>query len=206
MRWLQQDGDLDIRELHLVNRPPEQLGDALVLGRRHVLGCRELRLDDDVVGVCRPGKIMDVGLLEGVRLRAVAVRALALLHARGAEDVVARHGDVDGVAAEVRIELGGGVELVAVPSARFAAPHAGRLVDAELREPLADQVEVVLVPRPGEHLRQLRRKRHLEGDGPARRHGFRQCGLDHRLIVLVPIVGLDERERGLEVRAGGRPD
>ena len=38
------------------------------------------------------------------------------------------------------------MELVAVPSARVAPPHAGRLVDAELREPLADQVEVVLVP------------------------------------------------------------
>ena len=162
---LQQHRDVDIRQLHLVERPPEQLRRALVLGRRDILRGRKRRLDDDVVRIGCPREVVNVGLLVRVGGRAVAVRAHAFSLACGADDEGGRDGDVDGVRAEVGVELRVRVELVAVPPARLAPAHARRLVDAQLREPLAGEVEVVLVPRACEHLRQLRR----EGQSPASR-------------------------------------
>ncbi len=199
---LQKHRDLDVGELHLVERAAEQLRDALVLGRRDVLRGRKRRLDDDVVRVRRPGEVVDVGLLVSVGRRPVAVRALAGAHPGRADDVAAGRRDLDRVAAVVGVELGGGVELVAVPTARLAAAHAGGLVDAELREPLAHEIEIVLVARPRKHLRQLRREGDLQRDRPAGRHGLGKRDLRDRLVICIPVIGLNEDEAGLEVSAG----
>src|SRR5450756_914158 len=75
--------------------------------------------------------------------------------AGGAHDEGGRNRQCDVVAAIVGVELGVGVEGVAVPPAACPPSHSRRLVDADLREPLTDEVKVADVARSREDTRQL---------------------------------------------------
>ncbi len=195
--------DLDVVQPDLVERPAEKLRRGGILGRRHVAGRRKRALDLHVGRVGRPGEVVHVPLLVGEGRRAVRIRRARRPHAGGADDEAGRDRDVDQVVAEVGVELGIGVELVAVPAAGRPSAPAGRLVDAELREPLTHEVEVAVEAGAGEDLRQLRREGDVERERAARRHRFGQRESHDRLVVLVPVVGLLEAQGAFEVAPVG---
>ncbi len=198
---LQEHGDRHVGEPHLVCRPAEQRRGALVFRGRHVAGCREAALHLDVARVRGPREVVNVRLLVRVGRRPVPVVPPVHAVARRAHHEPRGNGDVHAELAVVRVELRVGVVLVAVPAAGRAPAHARRLVDAQLREPLADEEEVALVAAAGEHLRQLGPEVDLERHRAAWRHGLGQDKPCNGAVVGVVVVGLLEGESAGEVRA-----
>jgi len=97
------------------------------------------------------------------------------------------------------------VELVAVPAAGRAPARAGRLVDAELREPLADQEEVAGEAGARVDLGQHGRELDLDHDLAAGRDRCRQRHPQHRAVFGVAVVGGLEGRPGEQVGAVGEP-
>jgi hypothetical protein len=139
---------LDVAEAELLDRAPEPRRRLAILLRRHLPGRVEPPRDLDEARRRRPGEVVDVALLVGVRGRAVAVVDACGAHAGGADDEPPWQRDGDAVLAEVGVELRVGVELVHVPAAGGAAAHPGRLVDGDLREPLPDQEVIAGIAGP----------------------------------------------------------
>ena len=139
---LHQQRDLDVGQRDFSNRPIEKRRRAFLLGRRDLARRGERLARDDEVGVGGPREVVDVFLFVGIGRGAVRVLSLPGPLTRGADAERLRHGHLDGVASVVGVELGVGVELMAVPAAGFTAAAADRLVDGDLRKPLADEIEV----------------------------------------------------------------
>ena len=163
----------------------------------------ESELVDLVERVGRPGEVVHVvgDVLVGPPVAALAFRdALACR----ADDEVRRDRQRHVVAAVVGIELRVGVEGVAVPSPGGPPPHPRGLVDADLREPLPDEVEIADIARAREDPGQLRAKVDRERDLSVGRNGRWQLYGDNGLVRGVVAVGLDEAHRRLEIHAVGR--
>ncbi len=112
-----------------------------------------------------------------------------VLHARCARLLLVDGGQIelDIVRSEVREELGRRVELMAVPA-------ISGLVDAELREPLRDEQEVVLVSRAATDARDLRFPAHASRDDGAGLRGLRIAHAEDGAVFLALIVGRDPFE------------
>ena len=117
-----------------------------------------------------PGEIMDVVGDVPIDRPAARLRFGDAL-ARGAHDEGGRHRQGHVVVSVVGVELGVGVEGVAVPSSGRAAPHSGGLVDADLREPLPDEVEIPDEAGPRVDPRQPRAEDDRENDLAVRGNG-----------------------------------
>src|SRR5262245_41575557 len=103
-----------------------------------------------------PGEIVDVFLIisvGGFSLRRVFSGVLQ--NAGGGDDKTGGNGDVDLILSEIRVEFAGGVVLVAVPLAPLGVTLAGFFIDSDLREPLGDEEEILMITGPGKHARQL---------------------------------------------------
>src|SRR5262249_1708413 len=149
--------------------------------RRYVARGIEHELVNAIPRVRRPGEVVHV-LREVPIGRPGAGRTLRSELPGRTHDV--RRGDVEGhvVTAVVGRELGVGVAGVAVPSAPRAPAHPGGLVDSDLREPLADEMEVPDESRAGEDARKLRTEGDRELDRAPRRN---RCGERYREDGLV---------------------
>ena len=165
----------------------------------------ERKLDDDEPRIGGPGEVVDVVLDVAVR-GPVALRCFRDALAGRSDDEAGRHGHRDVEAAVVGVELGVGVERVAVPSAGGPAPQPGGLVNPDLREPLADEEVVAHVARPREDLRKLGVEGDVERDFAVGRDGRGQRHEENRLVRRVVAVRLDESGAGLQVGAVGGLD
>ena len=161
-------------------------------GQRRML---EARAPLDVIRARRPGEIVDVFLVVMMRRGAVTLVARVALDAGGAHEPAGRHGEPDVVGAEVREELGGRVELVAVP--------AGILQHADLRKPLCHEVEIT----DGAGAREGPRHPGGPGDLDVERFPGRDGAIERhfqdRPVVRVAVVGRDKPHAGRDVPGGG---
>ena len=204
--WLHQQDHVDVGEPHVFDGARDRIGDPprLLLGdleRGH-----EPAADFDERRIDGPREIVHVALLVHVSGRAVAVLAPRHPHAGRAEHHVRRHRHLDAVVAEVRVELRVRVELMAVPAAGGAATASRGLVDAQLREPLADERVIADVAGACEHAWQLRGEGDVEGDARSGRDRFWQCHSRHRPILRVAIVWRLESQRAGEIGAVGQDE
>ena len=176
-----------------------RLGAGLVLGRidhphRHLRTAGAfIRAVQRLVTLGRhPGEVVHVALHEVVGgLAALALR-LALQLAHRADGVVRRHRELDVVQAEVRIELAVEMELVAVPAHLGGAALARQLQHADLRKPLADQVEVAEPAGALHHPRQLAEEVDVQRQRAARRHRLGQVDAHHAAVGRRTVVRLHE--------------
>ena len=83
-----------------------------------------------------PGKIVNVVLVEVVGGSPVGIVLGAAQEAGGAQDIIRGHRQVNIPDPVVRKKLGGGVELVAIPTTFLTATLAPPFVDADLGKPL----------------------------------------------------------------------
>src|SRR6516225_8969286 len=104
-------------------------------------------LDDPEVRVSRPGEVVDILAVVSDRLSAVGVAEARHFVPARSQHVVLWHRQFHVISPEVGEELGGGMELVAVPGAM--PPHP------DLGEPLSDHEEIAFVTSASEHFRKL---------------------------------------------------
>ena len=182
---LQEQDDLHVAEPHLLEGAPEEPGRIGVLLRSDVLVRIEGPAHLHEARVRGPREVVHARLLEDVGGRPVPVHPALPSPPGGPHHEALGKRDLHVVVAEVRVELRAGVELVAVPAV-LPFEHA------ELRKPLADQVEIARVPGPGDDPRQLGLELELELD-------------DLDQLVLAPEVMLPAPGQGAlaaECRAG----
>jgi hypothetical protein len=208
---LDEHGDEDVPERDLVEAAAErQRGARDFVGvARAPIGEAEGLLEDDGARVGGPGEIVDQRQLAGpvrrglvggrrgeeARLHAVALDPFGLgADARGPDvaRVLRREIERDVVGAVVGEELGVRVELVAVP----AVPA---LVHAELREPLRDEEEALLVAGAATQARDPRLPFHGDRQALAGAHGLLQRHAEYGAVVLVPVLGRAPREPAEEL-------
>ena len=181
-------------------------GQVLVLGlheqadiHRRIAGIVEAVLALAVAPAGRPGEVVDVVLVEMERPRVRRrARQRLLQAARGAHHQALGHREAHVVDPVVGEELRGGVELVGIPA---ILP-----VDADLREPLGDEVVVVDPARAARvAVGDARGPLDAEPRGAFRRDGRRRRHLHDGLVVGVAVVGLHvaQARRQVDPRVGG---
>ena len=117
-------------------------------------------------------------------------RALQL--AGGTYGVILGHGEAHVVAAVIGIELAVQMEFVGVPARRSGATFARQFQHANLREPLANQVEAAVVAGARHHARKLVEKVDIQRGGCAGGNRLRQINAHHAAVGLGAVVGLYE--------------
>jgi hypothetical protein len=150
-------------------------------GQRRML---ERPREIDVIRAGRPREVVDVLAVERVGAGAVRVAGPGSLAAGRAEHERLRHGHAHVVDAEVREELGGGVELMRVP--------AGFLQHAQFRKPLGDEVVVVDIARARKRPWHLRAPLDLDLDRVAGPDRLWQRHREHGAVLCVAVVWRDE--------------
>ena len=176
-------------------------------GQRHL---RQTLAAEDVAHLHRPlpggpGEVDDVVLVEAVGDGPVRVVGAASPEARRADHHRARDGERRVVVAEVGVELGVRVELVAVPARGAHAALRRHLQHADLREPLSEQG---VLPEDAGTRGELRHAR-LPGEldrhlAVGRDRGGKGEGEDG-LVARVAVIGPLPAKGGPNVGSVGQP-
>src|SRR3954453_16361888 len=129
----------------------------------------------EIVGTCRPREVVDVFLIEMMRAATLGVIYSVALGPGRADDPVARHGQPHVIDSEVRKKFGRRMKLVTIPAAVFQ--------NADLREPLGDEVIIRNGTRACERSWHLRRPLNVEIDRLAGTYRFREREFRHGLVL-----------------------
>ncbi|MNV56771.1 hypothetical protein D3C71_1490730 [compost metagenome] len=130
--------------------------------------------------------------------------------AGSAYDVVGRNGDRYTVNAEIAVKLGIAVILVQIPALFLDSARTGRLIHADLGEPLPGHDEAAGLAHAGKNLRQGDLELKLQRHALSAVHRLGKMDLDERAVVFIAVIGPDilhpveQRDPGLRPDVGKR--